>query len=367
MLATTSVLLAGCASAPPKPRANATLTAPSLPLGSSRGGAYYEDDGPGANPPANLDRIPDAVPRTDPYASGPNKPYIVFGKEYVPDTSDHPYLERGIGSWYGRKFNGQRTSSGEIYDMYAMTAAHPTLPIPSYARVTNIANGRSVIVRINDRGPFHSGRVIDLSYAAAYKLGYARQGSSEVEVERLLPRDIAAGRYSAPVTASATAPLLADRTSIESSGAAATSHDYPTAIPAPPVSNPTVQQTTASTKRASLAYPDLPADLRPTDQPEENPSSGVVTQMSTPLTSPMAGDAHYLQLGAFHVQLGADDFMRHMARELEPSLASQLRIVASDRFYRVQLGPYANRSQAEYAAQRVRDDLGIVPLIVETP
>lgn len=361
MLATTSVLLAGCASAPPKPRGNATLTTPSLPTGSSRAGAYYEDDGPGANPPANLDRIADAVPRTAPYESGPNKPYIVFGKEYVPDISDHPYLERGIGSWYGRKFNGQRTSSGEIYDMYAMTAAHPTLPIPSYARVTNIANGRSVIVRINDRGPFHSGRVIDLSYAAAYKLGYAKQGSTEVEVERLLPRDIAAGRYSVPVTA----PLVADRTSIDSSGVAATSHDYPTPVPTSPVSNPLAQQATTTTERNALAYPDLPADLRPSDQPEESPSSGVVTQMPTPLTPQGAGDAHYLQLGAFHVQLGADDFMRHMARELEPSLASQLRIVASDRFYRVQLGPYANRAQAENAAQRVRDDLGIVPLIVE--
>ena len=109
----------------------------------------------------------------------------MFGKDYVPLRTAGSFRERGIASWYGRRYHGQKTSNGETYDMYAMTAAHPTLPIPSYARVTSAANGRSVVVRINDRGPFHSDRAIDLSFVAAYKLGYTQAGSTLVEVESL--------------------------------------------------------------------------------------------------------------------------------------------------------------------------------------
>lgn len=164
-----ALALAACSTAPP------------------RGGAYYKDDGPGANPPPDLDRIADAQPRAEPLNRAANRPYEVFGKKYVPLVAVQPFRQRGIASWYGRRFNGQPTSSGERYDMYAMTAAHPVLPIPSYARVTNLANGRSVVVRINDRGPFHSGRIIDLSYAAAHKLGYVAAGSALVEVESIVP------------------------------------------------------------------------------------------------------------------------------------------------------------------------------------
>jgi rare lipoprotein A len=159
---------------------------------ASRRGGYYEDDGPGGRPPVDLDKLADAVPKVEPLNSAANSPYTALGQKYVPYRSLAPYRQRGVGSWYGRKFHGHRTSSGERYDMYAMTAAHPILPIPSYARVTNVKNGRSVIVRINDRGPFHPGRIIDLSYAAAYKLGYAAAGSAPVEVEAILPRDMRA-------------------------------------------------------------------------------------------------------------------------------------------------------------------------------
>ena len=152
-----------------------------------RSGGYYKDDGPGEKPPANLDQIADAQPKSEPLHRYANRPYQVFGKEYVPLASAQAYRQRGMASWYGKKFHGQRTASGETYDMYAMTAAHPTLPIPSYARVTRVATGRSVIVRINDRGPFHQGRMIDLSYAAALKLGFAQLGSAEVELESIEP------------------------------------------------------------------------------------------------------------------------------------------------------------------------------------
>lgn len=164
-----ALLLAACASSP-----------------GGRGG-YYLDDGPLADTPDNLDRIPDAVPRVEPLHKAAQRPYTVFGRDYVPNTSLKPYRARGVASWYGKKFHGQKTSIGERYNMFAMSAAHPTLALPSYARVTNPANGKSVIVRVNDRGPFHRGRIMDLSYAAAHRLDIVRQGSAPVEVEAILP------------------------------------------------------------------------------------------------------------------------------------------------------------------------------------
>ena len=155
---------------------------PIPPAQTSSKGGYYLDDGPGDNPPSNLDQIPDAVPRTErlhPYA---NRPYSALGQRFVPNVDARDYRARGVASWYGRRYHGKPTASGEPYDMYQMTAAHPTLPIPSYARVTNLQNKKSVTVRINDRGPFKHNRLIDLSYVAAHKLGYAVQGSADVEV-----------------------------------------------------------------------------------------------------------------------------------------------------------------------------------------
>ena len=157
-----------------------------------------ERDGPLPNPPADLARTPDAVPRLEQIRiGGPNKPYEVLGERYEPFTQDTAYADRGLASWYGRKFHGRPTASGEVYNMYAMTAAHPTLPIPSYARVRNPANGREVIVRINDRGPFHKGRIIDLSYTAALKLDVLR-GLTPVEVRRITYAEIRAGSWQAP-------------------------------------------------------------------------------------------------------------------------------------------------------------------------
>jgi rare lipoprotein A len=169
-----ALFVAGCATVP-------------APRERPAKGGYYKDDGPGEKAPANLAEIPDAEPRLEPLHRYANRPYRVFGNEYVPLATLQPFRQRGLASWYGRRFHGQKTASGEPYDMYAMTAAHPTLPIPSYARVTNLANGRAVVVRVNDRGPFHSSRIIDLSYAAAYKLGFIEAGSARVEVEAIIP------------------------------------------------------------------------------------------------------------------------------------------------------------------------------------
>ena len=185
--------LAGCSTIPPHaptPSADKSVVTGSNPVKGGvaiKGGGYYKDDGPGDNPPANIESIPDAEPKTEPLHKFANNPYTVLGQTYVPNTQFKPYKVQGLASWYGKKFHGQKTSSGERYDMYGMTAAHPRLPIPSYARVTNIKTNKSVVVRINDRGPFHSNRIIDLSYSAAYKLGIVQSGSAAVEVESIDP------------------------------------------------------------------------------------------------------------------------------------------------------------------------------------
>jgi len=161
---------------------------------TSERGRYYKDDGPGTRVP-DLASIPEPAPRHEPLHRWANRPYERFGKTYVPLTRVGAFQQRGVASWYGRRFHGNPTSSGEPYDMYKMSAAHPILPIPSFARVTNLSNGRSVVVRINDRGPFHSDRIIDLSYAAAYKLGYVNAGSARVLVEQLVPGGVARTSY----------------------------------------------------------------------------------------------------------------------------------------------------------------------------
>ena len=156
--------------------------------GGSKGGSYGYGDGP---PPRDVDvsNLPDAVPKVELIRKAGNKsPYTVFGKTYQVLPSNQGYRERGVASWYGNKFHGRKTSNGETYDMYAMTAAHKSLSIPSYVKVTNLDNGRTVIVRVNDRGPFHGGRIIDLSYAAAKKLDYSAKGVANVEVVAIDPR-----------------------------------------------------------------------------------------------------------------------------------------------------------------------------------
>lgn len=191
-----SLLLAGCASAPDRGDGGSTSARKPVRDGAPLRKLRPED-------------IPDIKPRVEPLARYGNKsPYKVWGKQYTVMPSSAGYTARGTASWYGTKFHGQPTSSFEPYDLYALTAAHKSLPLPSYVRVTNLGNGRSTIVKVNDRGPFHGDRVIDLSYAAAVKLGYAEVGTAQVLVESVDPRDMGRGaqRY-----AQAAAPAAAPR------------------------------------------------------------------------------------------------------------------------------------------------------------
>lgn len=152
-------------------------------IDSDSKGAYYLDDGPEENVPENLSSIPDAIPKKEPLNKFSNRPYKVFGKTYYPMTTLKPYTANGYATWYGKKYHGNKTSIGEVYDMYKMTAAHKTLPLPCYVKVTNLKNKKTVIVRVNDRGPFVKDRIIDLSYAAANRLEIIEKGSEFVKVE----------------------------------------------------------------------------------------------------------------------------------------------------------------------------------------
>ncbi len=174
-----ALLLAGCTTPPPGSQETATGTSATAP--KSRYGVTH-DFAPLR--PISAEQVSDAIPRPDPIlAVGNMSPYIIDGVTYEVIEEHRNYQEQGVASWYGAKFTGHETSNGELYDVYQPSAAHKSLPIPCYARVTNLENGKSIVVRVNDRGPFHSDRLIDLSYAAAVKLGYMEKGTAQVKVE----------------------------------------------------------------------------------------------------------------------------------------------------------------------------------------
>ena len=174
-----------------------TLALALMMLAACGGNIMEKGDSAPSNPP-DVSGIPNAVPKVERTRPQNQKSYVVLGKRYYPMSSNKGYREKGIASWYGKKFHGRKTATGETYDMYQMTAAHKTLPLPSYAEVTNLDNGRKIIVRVNDRGPFHGGRIIDLSYAGATKLGIIGRGTGKVEVRAIDAKNYGASQ---PATA----------------------------------------------------------------------------------------------------------------------------------------------------------------------
>jgi rare lipoprotein A len=206
---TLAVLLTACASTPPRQTGSQS---------SQTSGSRYEmDKDSGALEPIDLAKVRTVVPQPEPRTLAGNKsPYTVNGRTYRVLQSEKGYAATGGASWYGRKFHGHLTSNGEIYDMFQISAAHTTLPIPSYVRVTNLDNGKSIIARVNDRGPFHEGRILDLSYAGAVLLGYADRGTARVQVEAIVPGE---PPRSVPQQLSNVAPsmddVLAERSRIE--------------------------------------------------------------------------------------------------------------------------------------------------------
>jgi rare lipoprotein A len=307
-----ALLLSACGSAPRKDPGAARDDggAATVAKKSGRGGAYYLDDGPGDDPPPDLAAIPDAEPRFEPLHRFANRPYVALGQRFVPATKLEPYRESGVASWYGRRFHGKPTSSGEPYDMYAMTAAHPTLPIPSYVRVTHAGNGRSVVVRVNDRGPFLRNRVIDLSYAAASKLGYVNSGHADVHVEQILPDEV---------------PLMA-------------------AAPVPPLPG-----------RAPLPAP----------APAEAPAAAAPEAVSLPPLAggPGAPSGIFLQLGVFSSRDNAEGFRASIYREAV-AVAERLELFADGDRFRLHAGPFDSIDEARLAATQIAAALKLKPMIV---
>ena len=320
-----AMTLAGCGTIGSRDAAPVARAPDSTPAGTAKpatppragGGGYYLNDGPGDNPPANIEQIPDAVPKLEPLRTATMRPYTVMGQTYTPMTRLVPYKQRGIASWYGRRYHEQKTSSGEIYDMYGMSAAHTILPIPSFARVTNLANNKSVIVRVNDRGPFHSDRLIDLSYTAAYKLGVLGGGRALVEVELILPD---AGTPAA--TNVAAAPAVTEK---------------------PPTASPIVPADGA------VAIP----------LPKSEPLN------ATPVVAVIAeaeARGMFLQLGAFGSQDNAENYLARLRMQVD-WLASSLHVYAKDGLFRVHAGPYANQVEARAAADKLNQSLGIKAVV----
>jgi rare lipoprotein A len=328
------------------------LTLP--PANSGRGG-YYQDDGPGEAPPPNLDSVPDPQPQIEPYAARGNKPYVVFGKTYTPITDMRPWRQEGIGSWYGKKFHGQKTSSGEIYDMYKVTAAHPTLPIPSYARVTNLKTGTQVVVRINDRGPFHAGRIIDLSYTAALKLGYIGHGSALLEVERLLPEDIVRmNNQSNPTLNAPMANALTLNTPIPNAptpNAPTPNAPTPLAVEigsiknSAPLNPPTQDQSIDD----FLKTPSVPISVDTIAAVQEPPDIAEKPNNQTIEPPVLISGKFYLQFGAYSQQANAEA-SRQRLMESWPSALPTPEVYSSDHVYRLYSGPFDSRSDATQAS-----------------
>ncbi|MDY0977860.1 septal ring lytic transglycosylase RlpA family protein [Massilia sp. CFBP9012] len=299
--------------------------APQLPAARSGRGGYYKDDGPGDNIPDGLLDVPDAVVKAEPFNKWTSRPYTVLGRTYTPLGNDVPYSARGVSTWYGVKFHGQRTASGELYDMYKMTAAHPTLPIPSYVRVTSLDTGNSVVVRINDRGPFHASRIIDVSYTAALKLGLLGKGSHEVEIERLFPGD--------PIVPPA--QIAAVRREVAS-----------IAQSAPPEIEALMLEDRIHSDSAAL--------VRQAEPAASEPASASV---------PAGAGRYFIQFGAYG-RAGTAEAMGEKITNAGVELG-KLEVVKVGSLNRLYGGPYASRAEALEAMRALPASLGFKPIVVQ--
>lgn len=401
-----------------------TLFALALSAGcsSSNPNGYYENDGPPGLfqkkiLPWGGSEVKLKVEQPNKWA---NRPYTVMGKRYYPVTGDKAMNQVGTASWYGKQFHGKKTAIGEVYDMHAMTAAHPTMELPSFAKVTNLENGRSVIVRVNDRGPFLHGRIIDLSYAAAVKLGYQKKGTARVRVERITRRDIAAGRIPsttadnavlvassskksttapAPTRTASAAPRQTQTTTYRQSttqltqtyepapAPAAEQTVTPAAKPAPiPSAQPRavatnegtlVTDTTAHSSKyddqvyVTLSIPVENAETPPEEQtPVQNDAMGaLIAQQETapaqapaevlPSAIPSASTGSWsVQIGAYGVQENAKQAAAHAEMMLASVQNAQVRVVDTGKVWKVLSGNFASKDEASQFARTVTQALG---------
>jgi rare lipoprotein A len=321
-------------------------------------------DGPGDW--SEFTGAPDAVPKVEPKSKyGNPASYVVFGKRYKTKTSSAGHVERGVASWYGKKFHGRKTSSGERYDMYAMTAAHKSLPLPTYAKVTNLENGRTAVVRINDRGPFHGDRVIDLSYTAARKLGVVSKGTAVVEVRAIDPRKPGsvsgdenlfavaerAGRdETRPARGETVAESRQPKIKAEASPPALASVASGTARPEPsPASAKPILM--AQSKEPASATPPPARSAVPAPAAGSASAPKIAASSPVPASAGTQGSSLYLQVGAFGNRTNAEQLRRQLVAQLAEQV--QVRAGGDAALYKVRVGPFDSRQKVNKVSQMI--------------
>lgn len=318
-----AVLVASCStSRSPTQKSNTTAvrSAPGLDINRAhKDGAPWWD--------VDVSRIPDATPtlHTGPYKANP---YTVLGKTYFPLQESKTYVQSGTASWYGTKFHGQNTANGEVYDLYGMSAAHKTLPLPSYVRVTNLDNNKSVILRVNDRGPFYSDRIIDLSYAAAKKLGYAEIGTARVKVEGIDPQQwwAAKGRP---------APLM--------------------------LNEPQVAQNSAPVITASAGTVE-----QWTPPPQQHAAAVVPVQIDAKKNASAPASGQYLQVGAFANPDAAELLRSKLSGMVSTPVFISSIVRNQQTLHRVRLGPIGSQGEIQQVQNSVRlANLGSPSVVTE--
>ncbi len=389
--------------------------------GISNTGKYYDRDGPpvigGKWRAVTADKVDVKVEKPHKWA---NRPYTVMGKRYYPMSGDKPLTQTGTASWYGKQFHGKKTSTGEIYDMYELSAAHPTMELPSYAKVTNLKNGRSIIVRVNDRGPFLHGRIIDLSYAAAVKLGYQKEGTTRVRVERITRADIARGKIPSTGTVGAVLASVASglRSMSEDSKpqtvSKETSQQSRTITVAPTKTEPLVSSTSVETNvsrettdtvgavidqtadhgapavsmsfsientvsngveipvsEKETAIVEMTSDKHPPSETNEKATSvqdaiqAVLSAEQQKIetiassNTPNIDSAWTVQIGAYTLLDNAQAGAAHAENILSQESISPVNVVKSGDVYKIWAGRASSRDEASVLAKKITDKLGI--------
>ena len=355
----------------------------------SKAGKFYDHDGPPESH-HSLDSQDPVRLKVEKPSKAASRPYTVMGKRYYPMTGDKEFSQVGIASWYGKQFHGRKTAIGERYDMFAMTAAHPTMELPSYARVTNLKNGKSVIVRVNDRGPFLGGRAIDMSYAAAVKLGYHKAGTTRVKIERITRRDIASGKaYSVDVASLEKTPkpiVVAEKTQENLVPVSQTPTTVPSAIAQAetPVASltentPAPESTAKASEPTEPNFPEIDSgtvisEEIPTDtsntavESEPKDMIGELLNQERVKEEPVAISAKptwRVQIGAFSNEINAKEVAAHAEMMLsEQQVMQRVDVLLDGKLYRVLIGSEDNRAQATLLSKKISNLLGLPSFVI---
>ncbi len=357
----------------------------------SKAGKFYDNDGPPDSHHA-LDSQETIELKVEKPSKAASRPYTVMGKRYYPMTGDKEFTQVGIASWYGKQFHGRKTAIGERYDMFAMTAAHPTMELPSYARVTNLKNRKSVIVRVNDRGPFLGGRAIDMSYAAAVKLGYHKAGTTRVKIERITRRDIASGKAYRVDTApleKASEPIVVaqERKEVPS----VTQESLPAIASAAPQteeavtnlsqSTPAPESTSGSRHEEEASLPEIDSgtvttEEAPAEMADATPESELaepkdaigelLNQEEASVSAVATAPTWRVQIGAFSNETNAREVAAHAEMMLsEQEVSQRVDVLLDGKLYRVLIGSEETREAAQLLSKKISNLLGTSSFVIQ--